>query len=217
MINPSKYGFETDNLGVLVEVRGDPASSVEQALANFLAKEMIAKGKASTHGYTLSEEPSVKLTDEEILKITDAYHDLLHDKLSESRRKRSSAPTEKFKITVLTAGLHIHFSKQETKKVKVYEVNNEITLHISSKGIANPVITKKLENEKELEVVCNTFIDMPLVISTLDSAFENEIKSAGRVLGAYEIKDYGFEYRSLPANIDLVKVAGICTKLFGHF
>lgn len=49
--------------------------------------------------------------------------------------------------------------------------------------------------------------DMMRVIRTLDTCFEKEIKDAGRVPGLYEMKEHGFEYRSLPARTDPLKVA----------
>ena len=215
MINPSKYGFDVDNLGALVEVRGEPATTVEQALANFLAKELMARGKAESHGYTLSDEPVVKLSSLEAIKVTTTYHEVLRDKLHPRHKTRKySAPAKEFKITELTAGLHVHFSKRETKRVSVLEVNNTITMFISTKdGLRDEVTTKKVSNDKTVDYVCNTFVDMPMIIRTLDDEFKDVIDKTKRVTGAYEVKEYGFEYRSLPANVDLGKVAEVCRKL----
>ncbi len=40
----------------------------------------------------------------------------------------------------------------------------------------------------------------------MDKVFENEIIESDRIKGEYELKPHGFEYRSLPANADILKV-----------
>lgn len=75
------------------------------------------------------------------------------------------------------AGLHIHFSNQR-----------EI---IDSRGY-NQIVAG--------------IIDMPKFIFGLDKIFAEEIKTAKRVPGLYEMKAHGFEYRSLPTSIDMNKV-----------
>ena len=49
-------------------------------------------------------------------------------------------------------------------------------------------------------------LNIPKIILFLDNRFKKEILAEGRQLGLYEMKHYGFEYRSLPGNIDLDKV-----------
>lgn len=56
-------------------------------------------------------------------------------------------------------------------------------------------------------------LNVPRIIWMLDDAFRKEIKAAKRVLGEYEPKDWGFEYRSLPADIDLDKVVVVLEKI----
>lgn len=56
-------------------------------------------------------------------------------------------------------------------------------------------------------------INMPRIIWFLDQAFKDEIKAAGRVPGEYEMKPHGFEYRSLPATVDLDKVVAVLEEL----
>lgn len=45
--------------------------------------------------------------------------------------------------------------------------------------------------------------NIPAIVRYLDLAFAKEIRDAKRVAGEYEMKPYGFEYRSLPATTDL--------------
>ena len=56
----------------------------------------------------------------------------------------------------------------------------------------------------------STFLRVQLPIEKItrqmDSLFREEILQAKRILSEYEIKAHGFEYRSLPATVDLEKV-----------
>ena len=85
------------------------------------------------------------------------------------------------------AGLHVHFSNQTIVKTMT---GGEMTIP----GI----------------------IDMPRFIFGLDRIFEKEIKEAKRVPGLYEMKVHGFEYRSLPASIDMTRVAEALVELQGR-
>lgn len=86
------------------------------------------------------------------------------------------------------AGLHVHFS-------------NEIELQ---------------EGRRKRKV--SGFINVPKVIVALDKRFAADIREARRVPGLYEIKPYGFEYRSLPADIDpWVVAAFISQEGLGHY
>jgi hypothetical protein len=55
--------------------------------------------------------------------------------------------------------------------------------------------------------------DMLYPIRLLDQEFENTVKSAGRYLGAYKIKPYGMEYRSLPATVRIGDVTKTLLKM----
>jgi len=205
IINPEQYGYEVDRLGVLVEVRGDPKRNCQEALASFLSKEIIAIGNAEVHNFTLESIPSIKLKEKEILEVTTRYAEALSDKEKES----TSKVTKDFKITEITAGLHIHFSKEEEKEYEV--VANYYTFIINT---FNGEIKEQSHKEiVEDQVVVNNFIDIPRIIKLLDETFKTEIKKSGRIPGAYEIKDYGFEYRSLPNNVNMNKVVSVCQKI----
>lgn len=55
-------------------------------------------------------------------------------------------------------------------------------------------------------------INIPRIIMALDKEFATVIKAAKRVPGLYKLKDWGFEYRSLPATLDPVVVADFVQK-----
>lgn len=70
------------------------------------------------------------------------------------------------------AGMHVHFSFNESRTIK----NQTITIY--------------------------PFYDFIPIITGMDRRFSKAIKDSKRKLGFYELKPYGFEYRSLPTSPD---------------
>lgn len=56
-------------------------------------------------------------------------------------------------------------------------------------------------------------MNMPRIIALMDKEFMPDIKAAKRMPGEYELKAWGFEYRSLPATIDLNRVANVLQRI----
>lgn len=56
-------------------------------------------------------------------------------------------------------------------------------------------------------------MNIPRIILDLDRNFKDEIKKASRLPGMYEMKSYGFEYRSLPADVNLDKLVDILKEM----
>lgn len=84
----------------------------------------------------------------------------------------------KFREKITTAGLHVHFSDEE---VRSYRDENKIL--------------------NELRY-CHIF-DFPTIIKALDNQYKDAIKRTNRTAGLYELKPHGFEYRSLPNDVDI--------------
>jgi len=124
----------------------------------------------------------------------------------------------------VSCGLHIHFScgEKESKQYKEYEYESVvIPIHLSEvtgksstlKELINPEIylyRRKYseETKKEIEVLVST-LNKPTIeyiIKKLDDNLLNEFIPSKtectkfREKGYYELKEYGFEYRSFPAN-----------------
>lgn len=94
-----------------------------------------------------------------------------------------------YKNTNPRAGLHIHFG--DVSKQRVY--------HSSTSASS--------------ELTTINQLNIPRIIWLLDEAFKDEIKAAKRVKGEYELKPYGFEYRSLPATVNLDKVISVLERI----
>lgn len=88
-----------------------------------------------------------------------------------------------YRSIVPRAGLHIHFGTE-----------------------------RKLGSGKHERTVVD-LSDMPEVVRLLDKAFGKIIKGAKRIPGEYEVKGHGFEYRSLPANVNLKIVVPVLQEI----
>jgi len=106
---------------------------------------------------------------------------------------------EKYKIHTFTDYTKNIYGKQETHHLGIFHVNGEqykltagIHVHFSNRDLKTGEI-----------------IELPIedIVKKMDKAFSKEIKDTGRIPGEWEPKDHhGFEYRSLPCNVDIYKV-----------
>jgi|WetSurMetagenome_2_1015567.scaffolds.fasta_scaffold39181_5 hypothetical protein len=172
-----------DDCGFLAEARGKPDSDAYLAVYNLLAEEQRILNKVKK-GLKLLNEPVMAFKMEDVLKFYDA-------KAIKAKEKSNSiyGAIPKTKVTKKTAGLHIHFS-----------------------------CSSSTTDEEGREIVIPMMIDIPSIIQQLDNAFSEEIKAAKRPFGAYRIKSYpsgneGFEYRSLPNNVNIGKLIKVLQNL----
>lgn len=107
------------------------------------------------------------------------------------RRSRGKNPSKSFfayggmyRSDTPRAGLHIHFGS---------------------------LITKKYDNDNSFSYT--SIVNIPRILQVFDTEFKKEISDTKRIRGEYEIKEHGFEYRSLPATTDLNKVVSVLEKL----
>ncbi len=78
---------------------------------------------------------------------------------------------------VVRAGLHVHFSDIDEHTI-VDKDNKVVKYHTSNQ------------------------LDIPYIVYQLDKMFKEHILCSHRQPGIYEMKPWGFEYRSLPSTID---------------
>ena len=120
--------------------------------------------------------------------------DLEEKFISEHRRTHGKDPSNVFNMRglhyphgerIYRAGLHVHFSE--------------------------PSHTIKEKGGRDYQVFDQA--NIPHIINTLDREFAQEIEEAHRLPGFYELKPYGFEYRSLPNNVNLKKLVEVLEEL----
>jgi len=193
VLNPREQGFPVDDFGVLVEARGEPNSNIEKAVLSLLVKEAFLRKKAKELGLRLMIKSYMNLTKKQ---ISEAYALYGKDPTPNTRRNLYGLDRE-ISLKKIYAGLHVHFSNIEKENVTT-EIKNYI-LDAKKK-------TDWTETETR-EIVTNNFIDLALIIRHLDDKFKEDIEKTKRTKGEYEIKEHGFEYRSLPAISSIWDVA----------
>jgi len=117
-----------------------------------------------------------------------------------------AAPTAKLPSETLRLCLR-EFGKSSAKSYYMYgkcykTLKPRAGLHIHFAGAEHVAKT-----DSGAHVSYRDHLNVPAIIRRMDIAFDKEIKQARRVPGEYELKHYGFEYRSLPSGIDLDCVA----------
>jgi hypothetical protein len=174
---PGALRVYTDGSGVLVEARGAPHTNPILAVFSYRGAEFLLKRAVRKAKHSVIHEASFLVP------------------LAVQRRARRSfakGPDEYQNLY----GLDYALSKTDDEGGKWFRAG--LHIHFSR--------TKKVEGRHGLIDVPDP-LDMVQIIRTLDGQFETEIADTDRVPGMYEMKPYGFEYRSLPADMDLTVVA----------
>jgi galactitol-specific phosphotransferase system IIB component len=191
--------FPRDDCGFLAEARGEPSADIYQAVTNLLAKEwklediikyysVVSKDVTDQiRQLKLVQIPVMKFSIKDVLAYYDAKTIARKEKIGSIYGKEY-----KDKVNNKTAGLHIHFSSTD--------------------------ITQFTDDNEVHKTKTNNILDIPKIVQQLDSVFETAIIDTKRHLGSYRIKTYpngnqGFEYRSLPNNIDLRLLIQVLNKL----
>jgi hypothetical protein len=170
-----------DECGYLAEARGLQQDNPRLAAFALLAEESRMRDKAKKLGVDLLLVDTVKLP---VTLRREALR--LHGKEQYPSSRfnmygKDLPPNDRWD----RAGLHVHFSNEEVRTFNGCKECRPVTYTIAG------------------------MVNIPFIVHTLDKAFEKQIKAARRLPGFYELKPYGFEYRSLPTTVDVVEVARI--------
>jgi len=249
-IVPPAY-WDRDGFPLLGEIRSEPGKSVSDVVASFLKKKLEAEDKVRKgHQVIFSDTTRVPLATyraamkqvtepkgESIGKVKNIYGTNIDD--------FSDQIISKGKIQGINAscGLHIHFSCQETKEVKVYRdeyalVRIPLSMAVvgnvkDTKDLLDEVVRPEIQLYRKVETkvektlkATSSQLNRPAVewiVKQMDDKFFDRFAPAEnkrtkyRQPGFYELKSHGFEYRSLPANEaslnSLVEIVGFAFKL----
>lgn len=202
MKNVTSYGFEleffvkrdkeyispsvlpTDHCGYLVEARADPHADPLKAVYMLKSEMHRLQQLSAKLGYTLELADTAPLSREFIRTNLRARG----KNVSQSFFAYGGA----YRHNNPRAGLHIHFGSL-VKKESSYRDEEGDMQRIELSGVY--------------------LVNMPRILWILDGAFKDEISAARRIKGEYEIKEHGFEYRSLPATVNLDKVATVLQEI----
>jgi hypothetical protein len=176
LVLAQEAGLPFDEGGLLAEARSEPHREPGKALALF--KWEISELEK------MAEDKGLFLHRWAFRKVPQKFFDSVIRRYGKGPvpRERGSMYGHEYLggKPIFRAGLHVHFSDSST-----------VTL------------------ENGFDRIVPHPVDMPRIIRSLDEAFSYEIKKSGRLPGLYEMKfrtHGGFEYRSLPTNVDFVKL-----------
>jgi hypothetical protein len=165
-----------DECGFLAEARGQPYGTIREAVFSLMADIHRLEQAAAKLDLTLIKLPNADVPASEILKSRRQFSKGV---LSYQNLYGHEAHKEKRKKT---AGIHVSFTCAASR-----------TCFDSRK--------------KEYTFHYQPIWDYVQVFRKLDLAFADEIKAAKRNPGFYELKSDGrIEYRSLPNDVDLMKI-----------
>lgn len=214
---PSKLHLSTDEFPLIAELRTIHSSSYGKVYGDFIEKWRKINAITGQKGYTILYG-GVDVSPELYKK---ALKTLGHKDITESYNiygydinDYSAIRTDELgKITqaIITAGLHIHFSASVSIDTRSETISKR-----------NGILERTEQKHVEMFYLKNEFL-MKEMIKGLDDRFFSmyvEKESKYRQKGFYEPKDYGFEYRSLPANeqtlADLPFILEISLEMFSN-
>ena len=173
-----------DECGWLVEVRSEPHEHPLKAIHLLHAETQLVVERAERRGFQLKRQPRMEIP--RALKVDAARQNgkgLLRFRNLYGHKTHRNSPKE------ATASLHVSITNAQR-----YSYRDK--------------------DNRELSFTYPGFIDHAHLITTCDREFTKEIKESKRNPGFYEIKHDGrIEYRSLPNDVDLEKVARVLTQL----
>ena len=177
IMEPRLYGFPKDEFEFLIELRSLPSDRLYPVYTTLNQEELQYSLRANKFGMVLKDTPNKVVSKEWIDKLWDKYN-LHRFNDCDSTKNIYGNKSQSHHLGVMDAPI----GKRLTAGVHV---------HFSSRD----------SNTGEL-------INLPIedIVRKMDSIFEKDIKSTNRNMGEYELKQHGFEYRSLPCNIDIYTV-----------
>lgn len=218
------YSYPRDDFEILGEIRGEPGKSMPEAVSNFYKKFLEVSERARSDGFTID------LTGHAVLDLKTYKKVLEISGPKETPQCRNIYGTEilGYSDTIIenglvvghrvSSGLHIHFSSSITRQEEIDMGSDSylsVVLPIGFQNNSNdPTFSLNLYRKVSLPTpvvrtvkVTASQITFPVIthiVSEMDKLLpkycDPNIQLKYRQPGYYEIKPWGFEYRSLPFN-----------------
>lgn len=179
--------FPHDGVPILAEIRGDPAEVWYDAVGKFEAARLALMDKAARADILLTTVPYMDVTDRKMRKA-------IRNAIVKSGKPRNlyGEPDEVSSLTLgehnrvlsqrFDAGLHIHFSSQSVLSYSTRVGGTDTTVSHTESRMSMPIISA--------------------IVRDMDKFYTDNVGvdagSTYRAPGWFELKPYGFEYRSLP-------------------
>lgn len=178
---PKLYGFPFDEMGFLIELRSLPSDRLYPIATTISQEELQYRLRANKFGMEVRSKPYKVVSHEFIAPILEKYRVMeLPDYTKNIYGLKGSHHTGVFPMSI----------SNNPKEMKV-KLTAGIHVHFSSRDIKTGDV-----------------IELPIedIVREMDIIFGNEIERTDRIPGEWEPKTHGFEYRSLPCNVDIIKV-----------
>ena len=239
---PGDFGFDTDEYIILGEFRGEPGETIAETISNFMLAyyNVVALADKKEKVIDLTGYANIdnefnakimrKMGSKQVNDSANIYGtDILN--LSDVLVKDGEVVGKK-----LSCGLHVHFSSQASSTALIENISDRYTyLPVSiplaiGEGIRTVLEVYKREinptyvenkSKREVLVTCSK-ISKPVIkyfVESMDKEvlpkFVDNIKMPKlkfRNPGFYETKSWGFEYRSLPFNEEVLNNIFYITK-----
>ncbi len=216
--------LDRDGFHVLGEIRGAPGDSVADVAGNFTRALIEVKTR-------INNEYEVCMTDMQRIPLgvyKEAIKSMRHGKSKEHGKIKNAYGTDisefsdqivqngKIQGVNASCGLHIHFSsgiKQETTVKEPQYENVRLPIEVAGSRTTLDLYRKRGYIDKVTYVCEVSQLTRPVIewiVKQMDDKFwdrfapDKDKRTKYRQKGFYELKPYGFEYRSLPANKDTI-------------
>lgn len=184
IVEPALFGFPFDEFGFLVEIRTLPYTKTKPLIEELVGLISAHEAQAEKLGLKLRLCHRLSMDGEFVKHLRKKYAwDYLRDttaNIHNGVEVSHATGIDRWtnKIIWGTAGLHVHFSRKRilfpTQRVLEYPIIKRVQLPIDK------------------------------IVLAMDARFSQPILLSNRIKGEYEIKPYGFEYRSLPADVNVL-------------
>ena len=206
IIEPSLLNFPADIMGFLVEIRSLPSDRAYPVITTLYQEELQYQLRANKFGMRLTSEPYKIANKEFVQHIEETYkirefpdytrNIYYEEKLSKMTLEYDDANRLITDISRKSHHLGV-FPETETaspltKEVEMYRLTAGMHVHFSSRDAVSGIV-----------------LDLPIeeIVEKMDKKFADDIIRTKRIRGEFEMKpSHGFEYRSLPCDVDVVKV-----------
>lgn len=186
IMEPKLFGFPRDEFEFLVELRSLPSDRLYPVYLTLHQEELQYKLRANKFGMNLHDFPNMHANSDWVQRHWEKYNLAKYNDLDYTKNIYS----DKDDYPLIGIQSH-HLGVLDTDDNLKKRLTAGIHIHFSSR-----------------DAETGNVIDLPIeeIVEKMDLAFEHYIIDTNRNLGEWEPKAHGFEYRSLPCNVDTYKV-----------
>ena len=188
IMEPKLYGFPRDEFEFLVELRSLPSDRLYPVYTTLQQEELQYRLRANKFGMHLEDKPNMYKSNDWIDNHWNKYNLYRFDDCDYTE--------------------NIYGNKGESHHFGVLDDTFE--------GIERKRLTAGIHvHFSSRDSITGEVIDLPIekIVKKMDKQFHWTIKEAERNRGEWEPKTHGFEYRSLPSNVNMLRVLKCAFKI----